>query len=294
MKRIIQFLVVAAITGACLVSCKKDNPVEENYPSVDFNLKITEERDSHTFEWDVNGNNVSIDPAEQKLQELWVTSLNTVTVSALPKGSDFEGVNYSSSDAKRIKVIKVDDQTCTLEYIADTDEGQPITITAKAGEYSHSFKVFSKNVIPLEGVKWLFGPLGGQLEEYITEFNRTEDNVYPPRESEVTVRIPMTVTEQRETGRIDYLQIVDLVPENCSHRKVKWYSSNYIEIDEEHTTLNHGRDRQSGGDFSKIKGQYISSLATNSNYATQICIKTGKDTAKKTTFIFLYSNQTLD
>lgn len=293
MKRIIQFLVVAAIAGACLVSCKKDNPVEVNYPSVDFNLKITEERDSHTFEWDVNGNNVSIDPAEQKLQELWVTSLNTVTVSALPEASGFEGVNYSSSDAKRIKVIKVDDQTCTLEYIADTDEGQPVTITAKAGEYSHSFKVFAKNVIELEGVKWLFGHLGEEYKEYITPFNRSEETAYAYRQDEVILTVQEPAMQRINAGISDYLEIVDLVPENASHRKVKWYYSNYHEVDTENTTLLYGRQRQNGGDFSKIKGKYISNKMMTSGEVTQICIHTGKEQAKKTTFLYLYENMKL-
>ena len=150
----LNLLAVAALSmcAMCFTSCNKETPQEQKYASVDFGLKITEVRHSKTFEWDVNGNAVHIDVAEQELQELWITKWNTTTVTALPLAQGFEGVNYSSSDPNKVKVTMVDEQSCTLEYVADTDNGAPVTITAKAGDYVHSFKVFSKQTIKLEGI----------------------------------------------------------------------------------------------------------------------------------------------
>lgn len=153
--RIFRF-VAMTVVSLCAMSffhaCNKSNlnPKEEDYSSCDFELKVSEQRHSKTFEWEVIGNKISINPTEQELQELWVTKWNTVTVTALPKPGTFQGVNYSSSNAKAVKVSKIDDTSCTIEYVGDSDS--PVTITAKAGTFVHTFQVYSKEVIKLEGI----------------------------------------------------------------------------------------------------------------------------------------------
>lgn len=131
---------------------------------MDFDLKVTEVRQSHTFEWDVVGNKISIDPAEQELQELWVTSWNTCTVYAIGKDATFEGVNFSSSNAKAVKINKVDAESATLEWVSNSDT--PITITASAGDYTHSFQVYSKQVIRLVGFHVFVDHGDGVEKEY--------------------------------------------------------------------------------------------------------------------------------
>ena len=202
------------------VSCNKDNPKEENYASVDFELKINEVRQSKTFTWDVTGNKVAIDPAEQELQELWVTAWNTVTVTALPLATGFQGANYSSSDPKKVKVTKVDDQSCTIEYVADTEGNVPVTITAKAGTYVHSFSVYTKEVIMITGIEfWHDFNLDGNEELTIANVGIRNsqggaDMQHGTAFTQIQNDLPKT-----ERHKI-YIRIGKLVPENASFRYV--------------------------------------------------------------------------
>lgn len=279
MKHIHTLLAAAALAlcAACFSSCKKDNPAEVNYASADFVLKISEERQSHTFEWDVISNAVSIDPAEQKLQELWVTKWNKVTVTALPKDAGFEGVNYSSLDPKSVKVIKVDDQTCTLEYIADSSS--PVTISANAGSYVHSFKVHSKEVIELEGVAWqLKGRTGDPIylesklipgkwkgSDY-TEQDLIKQRAYYKKfdsKEEYLAFMPATTT------------ILNLIPENASFRRVVNFRKPYYIDPEEGTPLPSQTQDIEGTcnkDFSELQGK-SAAWAAGTQYGEKACIQ---------------------
>ena len=246
-----------------VLSCNKDNPPEVGYASADFSLKASEFRQSHTFEWDVlPSGQVSIDPAEQKLQELWITYWNTVTVLAIAKDSQFEGVNDSSSDPKKVKVNKVDDSTCTLEWVGDTAEGEAVTITASAGSYTHTLKVYAKEVITLEGV--LFDVNGRQYFSQIIpgewkydgysidDMNRyNKDNTtYFDTEAEYDAFMPAVVT------------VLDLEPENASFRLVKNYTitEGYIFPETNALPKSNIGDYVGGctKDFSEFKGRQAS------------------------------------
>lgn len=222
MKHLNTILAMAALLlcAMCSVSCNKDNPREEKYASVDFSLKISEVRHSKTYTWDVAGNAVSIDPAEQELQELWITAWNTTTVTALPLAQGFEGVNYSSSDAKKVKVTKVDDQSCTLEYVADTEGNVPVTITAKAGDYVHSFKVFAKEVIMIEGIEfWHDFNLDGNEELTIANVGMRNSQGPADMQHGTTFTQIQNELPYKERHAI-HIRIGKLVPENASFRYV--------------------------------------------------------------------------
>lgn len=253
MKHISNLLALGALIlcAMCSVSCNKDNPREENYASVDFSFKITEVRHSKTFTWDVVANAVAIDPAEQELQELWITSYNTVTVTALPLAQGFEGVNYSSSDPKRVKVLKVDAQACTLEYVGDTAEGAPVTITAKAGEFTHSFKVFSKEVIPLEGVEFWhdFENDGNEVCHIAKTYGPNEYGEFNTFTGHSNIQPNRT---KYERGPM-HVRIGKLVPENASFRyvvktKVEEHSNYPVMKD----FVGYGDQRK---DFSEFQGK---------------------------------------
>lgn len=202
--------------AVCFVSCGDQlNPKPEQVPSVDFDLKVTEVRQSHTFEWDVVGNKIGIDPAEQELQELWVTSWNTCTVYAIGKEATFEGVNFSSSNAKAVKINKVDAESATLEWVSDSDT--PVTITASAGDYTHSFQVYSKQVIRLVGFHVFVDHGDGVEKEYHhTRIGEPSFGVSIEQEG-ARYGFPETYTK-RVTLRWGKLE-----PENASFRFVRRY-----------------------------------------------------------------------
>lgn len=219
MKHTIKKLLAAAalsFCAACFVSCGDQlNPKPEQVPSCDFDLKVTEVRQSHTFEWDVVGNKIGIDPAEQELQELWVTSWNTCTVYAIGKDATFEGVNFSSSNAKAVKINKVNAESATLEWVSDSDT--PITITASAGDYTHSFQVYSKQVIRLVGFH-VFVDHGDGVEKEYHHTRIGEPSFGVPIEQEgARYGFPETYTK-RVTLRWGKLE-----PENASFRFVRKY-----------------------------------------------------------------------
>lgn len=228
MKHTIYNLLAAAalsFCAACFVSCGDQlNPKPEQVASVDFDLKVSEVRQSHTFEWDVAGNRISIDPAEQELQQLWVTTWNTCTVSAIGKNSSFEGVNFSSSDPKAVKISRKDNRSCILEYAADSNS--PVTITASAGDYTHSFQVFSKEVIPLEGVEF--------FHDFLLDGNETRDVAKATGPNEYGEFNNFTGFYAIQPGRKwkektpIHVRIGKLVPENASFRYVvkTWVEEN--------------------------------------------------------------------
>ena len=219
MKHIFNSILAAAalsFCAACFVSCGDQlNPKPEKVPSCDFDLRVSEVRQSHTFEWNVVGNKIEIDPSEQELQELWVTSWNTCTVFAVGKDATFEGVNFSSSNTKAVKVNKVDSEHATLEWVGDSDT--PVTITASAGDYTHSFQVYSKQVIRLVGFH-VFIDHGDGVEKEYHHTRISEPSFGVPIEQEgARYGFPETYTK-RVTLRWGKLE-----PENASFRFVRKY-----------------------------------------------------------------------
>lgn len=237
MKHTIYNLIAAAalsFCAACFVSCGDQlNPKPEQVPSCDFDLKVTEVRQSHTFEWDVVGNQINIDKSEQELQELWVTSWNTCTVYAIGKDATFEGVNFSSSNAKAVKINKVDAESATLEWVSDSDT--PVTITASAGDYTHSFQVYSKQVIRLVGFHVFVDHGDGVEKEYVHE---------KPGENSIIVKIEQegATYGKRETytKRVT-LRWGKLEPENASFRFVRKFEelSPYPSAETKMSIMNH-------------------------------------------------------
>lgn len=220
MKHTIYNLLAAAalsFCAVCFVSCGDQlNPKPEQVPSVDFDLRVSELRQSHTFEWNVAGNKIGIDPAEQELQELWVTKWNTCTVFAIGKEPSFQGVNFSSSNPKSVRINKVDGNRATLEWVGDSDT--PVTITASAGDYTHSFQVYSKDVIRLAGVEF--------FHDFYLDGNETRDVAKATEPNEFGEFMDFTGwspvqpdLKWNERGPI-HVRIGKLVPENASFRYV--------------------------------------------------------------------------
>lgn len=261
--------------AVCSVSCNKDNPAEVNYASADFALKASEFRQSHTFEWDVlPSGQVSIPESEQKLQELWVTKWNTVTVFALPKDSKFEGVNFSSSDTRKVKVKKIDERTCELEWVGDTADGETVSINANAGSYSHTLRVYAKEVIELKGFHVEFcgykfctklWPTDAELDGFpahtITlNVNKILDGTAKDEEGQ-TVTI-----EGLQSKKNAYITVLSLEPENASFRYCTYLMVHYPNGTEESTLpITPYPQFVTDMDFSEIQGKtaFFSSQSGN-------------------------------
>lgn len=152
MKNVFPSLALSALILLAAACEKSPNPEIKKFAEADFDITLTETRQTHDFvyAYDKVSGTLSIDPKEQKLQELWVTKWNNVTLSAEGLEAGFEGVNASSSAPETIRISRKDPRTFSLEYLGD---GQAV-ITVWSGEkYSYSFDVFAKEVIDLEYVE---------------------------------------------------------------------------------------------------------------------------------------------
>ena len=266
------FLAVAAVSlcAMCISACNENklNPKEEGYASADFSLKVTEVRHSKTFVWEVAGNKIAIDPSEQELQELWITKWNTTTVTALPKDEAFEGVNYSSSDPKIVKVSKIDETACQLEYVADSGTDAPVTITAKAGTFVHTFQVYAKEVIRIEGVEF--------FHDFYRDGNEVrcvaKAGVYDPNAGSYKglQNVTSICNIQPEWNAYEkqpiHIRIGKLVPENASFRYVV---RTQVEEHRDVSSLseNFFYDGPQNKDFSEFQGKETD---MNRNYSSSV------------------------
>lgn len=265
----IHTLIAAAallLCAVCSVSCNKDNPAEVNYASADFALKASEFRQSHTFDWDVlPSGQVSIPETEQKLQELWVTKWNTVTVFALPKDSKFEGVNFSSSDPSKVKVRKIDERTCELEWVGDTADGETVSINANAGSYSHTLRVYAKEVIELKGFHVEFcgykfctklWPTDAELDGFpkhtlTLDFAKVKDGTVKDEEGKTVTSEYISSLRPRQ-----YITVLSLEPENASFRYCTYLMVHYPNATEESTLpITPYPQYVTDMDFSEIQGK---------------------------------------
>lgn len=293
MHKIHTFLATAALLfcAVCSTSCNKDNPAEVNYASADFALKASEFRQSHTFDWDVlPSGQVSIPESEQKLQELWVTKWNTVTVFALPKDSKFEGVNFSSSDTRKVKVRKIDDRSCELEWMGDTADGETISINANAGSYSHTLRVYAKEVIELKGFHVEFcgykfctklwptdEDLNIQRHQWTLDWEKIKANTAKDEDGKT---IPKEIFDKKPL----YISVKSLEPENASFRYCTYLMVHYPNATQESTLpITPYPQHKTDMDFADIVGKTAIFL-TQSGQADRLVIRflTNSKTKEKT------------
>ena len=236
---------LASVMLVPMTSCRKDNPKIHNYPEADFQIRITETRQSHDFiyNYDKDGGSLAIDEKEQKLQELWVTAWNDTRLEFIGAGSGFQGANISSSDSDVIKIIDNNDGSYSLKYQSD---GSAV-IKAWTGEkYSYEFTVYAKERIELEGINMKYGDF-----DLVARRNSSVRHPYTLY-SEIleSKRIPLDVLVYVFGGK-DGMKVYDkdgqrltvdspatvltigsLIPENASFRHVvNWFSRHVKTVD---------------------------------------------------------------
>lgn len=185
---------IACLSGTAFVlavlfaSCEK-TPV---YPDAQFDFKVNEQRQTHTFIWDYMGAGAGASASGLSCKEqvdgypLVVTSWNKVVIKATSTDPHFQGVSVSSSDGKKVWVREISTgdkhDEYELVYSSDTDRNDTqvnfdtpeyfwkqktwtksdyspglVTITVAAGSFTRSFKVASRDVIPLRAIRLKFG-----------------------------------------------------------------------------------------------------------------------------------------
>lgn len=157
--------VLLALAAVSLPICctKPNNPREERFAAADFEIKISETRQTGAFEYsyDKTLGCLAIDPEVQTLQELWITEWNE-TVMELSSGDPlFEGANIRSGSPDVVAVRKIDPGRALLEYVSD---GTATITVWNSDEYRYSFTVHSKDVIELEYITIGCDDLSGHRE----------------------------------------------------------------------------------------------------------------------------------
>ena len=258
--------VLAIVTALLACSCNKDTTPE--YPDADFTLSVVENRQDHLFTWKVGSgaNGILCDEQSADLP-LVVTAWNTVTVTATSSSSAFTGISLTSSDDGLVRVEPAKDSagkesanTFTLVWAGDsprednavkydTPEYQwkektytkhsyteLVTLTARAGSHTKTFKVASQEVIPLQAVEFTLGPddhyfitegtYSTKEQRIMWEYNRQD--IYGNGQrigAGGTARPHLTASIVDEDGPgYEMLTIQNLVPENASWRYVEQWT----------------------------------------------------------------------
>jgi len=140
-----------------LLACEGRENEEREYPTSDFDVTVEEERCSFKLKWKLEEDgSLHTEQQSDTSQTLYVTKWNKITVHAIG-GASFEGCNcICSSDA--VKIERLDDDSFSISWRKNAQE--PVRIHLKAGEYSRSFSVFSREVIAMD---WLLVDVDGKL-----------------------------------------------------------------------------------------------------------------------------------
>lgn len=198
-KNYVCLLGTAFVLAALFSSCGEKLPV---YPDAQFDLRVSEQRQTHTFVWDYvgtgagTGAGASASGLSCKEQvdgyPLVVTSWNKVVIKATSTDPHFQGVSVSSSDGSKVAIRTVSSNEYELVYSSDTDRKDTqvnydtpewlwaqktwtksdytpglVTITVSAGSFSRSFKVAARESIPLDAIRFKTGdPFKGKVYNY--------------------------------------------------------------------------------------------------------------------------------
>ncbi len=175
---LLHLVLVLAVAGLALASCKKDepNPPTQDLPAKDFSYTLTEKRQMKEFTWQsVNG---SLTNGEEKINSLFVTAYNEVSLNVTAD------VNVKSDKPEYVLVSKSSssNQSFKLSYKGDG----PATIilwngTEGKDKIEKKFVVTGKDVIDVTGLRFTYGPSKNHLENEEIIFSRYSTSRPPLR-----------------------------------------------------------------------------------------------------------------
>lgn len=250
-RTLLRTLIALAFVGITVASCKKEplNPPVEPLPATDFQYSVLEQRQLKQFTWEPKSNTGPLTNGEEKIEQLYVTSFNEVTLETSAP------VNVSSSLPSSVSVEKITSTKFRLNYNA---EGTALIKLWNgpdgAGQIVKSFTVKSQESVPLEGIMFTYAgqplpithyttsrpPLLADLpDDWVNEDKTkpsTSDFLLEPYkkpmiwqdgegETEVERRNNGRPVEDPDQGAL--LVFEGLIPENTSFRTVESFESEF-------------------------------------------------------------------
>lgn len=257
-------LVLFFLPVLMVLSCSKDipsNPQEMDFAAASFSVGIKEKRCYKDYSYALPQDEPPV-----------VTAWNTVTLRAESNDAAFNGVNVSSSNPSVVSVERTEDPAeYSLVYRSD---GKADIRVWNAGE-EESFRIEACEAIELEG---LLMRVDGR--EFVVKADSSlpepysEDSPYEWTKERFTDS--MVCFDETALGNEYNIEIVDIVPENCSWRGVErlliynggttgYDRSNWFDPDNDMGVL---YTRGAFRDVSDICGKSVTTLRYSSEQGT--------------------------
>lgn len=207
--RLNTIITACALPLLMFAACTKEiytNPDEFEYAAAPFVVEIDETRCYREYGY-------SIPQDEAPVLTRW----NTVTVRAASDDSSFDGVNMSSSNPSIVSVYRTDDPAIyKLTYVSDGE----VEIRVWNVLEEESFHIEAREAVELEG---LLMRVGGR--EFIVKADASLPGPYdansPYEWTNDRITDGMVCFDETALESEYSVEIVDIVPENCSWRSIE-------------------------------------------------------------------------
>lgn len=277
-------LMLGVLAMGSLTSCKKD-PLDEFNPKTDtiaeapFSLKGTEKRSDggYVLTWDIT--KTTVDCVQEELDELAITPFNTFTFEAVPESASatFPGINARTDNAC-IKLERKGQSSFSISYVSDGDATIKVWNGNEGGNTAVTFKVQARKTIPVEG---LLVRIDGEEYTIKAVTAPTWQELYKAMRDNPFYTVPYLSGDKIQyvegVSRFSYytkeevnplkVEILHLVPENTTYRRLNFSKANGNQISEmfcagEYKWFSEARDGNSykipnGTDASILNGRTI-------------------------------------
>lgn len=241
---------IAIILAGAATACQKDpldqvNPQVENISEAGFSLKGTEKRsdDTYVLPWTVSKAGV-VDSVLEELDELTLTPFNTFTLEAVPDSQDgFPGIN-ARTDNDCIKLERKDQNRFAISYLTDGEATIRVWNGREDGKTNIVFKVKARKTIPVEGLLVRIDGKEDVLIKAVTApgwqelYQTIRDNPFytVPYLSGDKIQYVEGVSRfsyyTKEEVNPKKVEILHLVPENTTYRRLNFSEANGSQISE--------------------------------------------------------------
>lgn len=238
--RIAVAILVSALALMLAISCNKMESYEgtESYPSAPFTLSATEIRCRDTgkaFEWTISKDGKT-DSVDEEIDDMYTTAVNILTINVKGSGA-YKGVNVRSTNTAAVVVREGDQKdSWVLDYVGDGEADIEVWNGSKKDMQKTTFHVFSKKVIDLEAVVFLWFNKDEKWEEvkvkdFFNNFEDLRENGYRKMgDGHITLpdgAIGRDVPEKWKEWNnpeipVHEVRFLRVEPENTSYRKIKW------------------------------------------------------------------------
>ena len=276
---------VMMLAGAVVVACQKDpldefNPKTETIAEAGFSLKGKETRSDGTYvlPWTISKGGV-MDSELEELDELAITPFNTFTFEAVPESASatFPGINAKTDNAY-VKLECKGQNSFSISYVSDGDATIKVWNGNEGGNTAVTFKVQARKTIPVEG---LLVRIDGEEYTIKAVTAPTWQELYKAMRDNPFYTVPYLSGDKIQyvegVSRFSYytkeevnplkVEILHLVPENTTYRRLNFSEANGSQISEmfcagEYKWFSEARDGNSykipnGTDASILYGRSI-------------------------------------